>query len=216
MHARSIVATPLLFALNLAVFILELRAGDALPGLIARWGLVPADVSAALHGAPGAGPGVLVTLVTSAFLHAGWAHLAVNLAYLAVFGAAVEAAVGLRRFLGLYLAGAAIGGLAQVLAQPDATTPVVGASAAIAALIAGYLALFPGATLASLAPVLFVSPAANVPALLLLVIWVVAQVFSGVASIASASGVAWWAHVGGFAVGLAAAPVLRRRKRIRW
>jgi membrane associated rhomboid family serine protease len=129
--------------------------------------------------------------------------------YLAVFGAAIEERLGGPRFLALYLLCALGGSLAHLALQPQSTAPAVGASGAIAGLIAAHLVLFPGATLGSLAPVLFFQVAENVPALLLLLVWVVSQLLSGVAGITQVSGVAWGAHLGGFMFGLAVALVLR-------
>jgi membrane associated rhomboid family serine protease len=207
--------TWVLVGLDLAVYALELRAGDSLDGLVSRWGLVPADLAAIWQGGPGATPAALVTLVTSQFLHAGWIHLLVNLAYLSVFGAGVERSLGWRRYLALYLLSGIGGGLAFVWTQSDVVEPALGASGAIAGVIAAYLVLLPGATLGALAPVLFFHSAANVPALLLLAFWLLAQFFNGVASITSTSSAAGWAHAGGFLCGALLAPLLRPRRR-RW
>ncbi len=201
---------------NLAVFGLELSQGDDLAGFLQRWGLVPWDVSPALRREAGSDPAALVTLVSSTFLHSGWFHLATNLLYLAAFGGAVEGRLGGARYLALYAAAGVLGGLAYVLAEPDAQRPAVGASGAVAGVIAANLVLFPGATLGTLAPVLFFQPVQNIPALVLLVLWLVAQLFSGVASITGASGVAWWAHAGGFAAGFVLAPILGPRQRRWW
>lgn len=208
--------TGLFVLANLAAFAVELAQGDRLPELIQRWGLVPADVSGALRGEPGSSPAALVTLVSGAFLHAGWLHLLVNMLYLAVFGAAVEQRLGPARFAALYLAAAVLGGVTLTVAQPDSTQPAVGASGAIAGVIAAHLVLFPGATLGTLVPVLFFQPVQDVPALLLLALWLVAQLFSGVASVAVTGSVGWWAHAGGFASGLLLAPLLRPRQRRWW
>lgn len=213
------VATAGLVALNLLGFLLELQAGPNLDGLLQRWGLVPAEVARAVRGV--GEQGALFTLVSSQFLHVGWLHLLVNVLYLGVFGAAVEGAIGSPRFVVLYLLGGAIGAGAHVLAQPDATQPAIGASGAVAAVIAANLALSPGGTLGTLAPVLFVSSsstARDLPALGLLLVWVVAQVFSGVAGLDAPEGVmvAWWSHLGGFLGGLALSGLLRPRRRRRW
>ncbi|MGI9145722.1 MAG: rhomboid family intramembrane serine protease [Chloroflexota bacterium] len=201
--------TSVLIVANVAAFVLELGMDRGLDGFIRRWGLVPADVLEALHGNDG--PAALVTLLTSAFLHAGWLHLLSNLLYLAVFGPPVERRVGVARFGLLYLSSGLVGSLAYLLAQPGSEQPAVGASGAIAGVIAAHLVLFPGATLGSLAPVLFLHVVESTPTFLLLSLWLATQLLSSVASLTASSGIAWWAHVGGFATGLAIAPLLRRR-----
>ena len=194
-----------LVMLNLALFLFEVGSGAQADPLLRRWGLVPADVLAS--------PAAWVTLLTSLFLHGGWLHLISNLLYLAVFGGSVERRLGSARYLLLYLACGVLGGLTYVVAQPTSEAPAVGASGAIAGVIAANLVLLPGATLGSIAPVLFFEPAANLPALLL-VVWLLAQLFSGLsaASLTATTGIAWWAHVGGFASGLVLGPMLRPRR----
>jgi membrane associated rhomboid family serine protease len=199
------VVTLALVGLNLVAFAVELSLGTELAPFVRRWGLVPADV---LDG----GAAAFITVWTSAFLHVGWLHLAFNLLYLGVFGPPVERRLGPGRFLVLYLACGAAGGLAYVLAQPAATVPALGASSAVAGLIAAHLVLYPGATLGSIAPVLFFRVVESTPTVLLLVLWLVIQAFTGVAALTTTSGVAWWAHLGGFASGLALAPLLRKRR----
>jgi len=198
-----------LVALNLAVFVLEVSLGGEVDAFVRRWGLVPND----LRGSEG--QGALVTLLTSTFLHAGWLHLLSNLLYLTVFGLPVEHRVGSARFSLLYVVSAVVGSLSYLVAQPTSQTPAVGASGAIAGVIAAHLVLYPGATLGSVAPVLFLSVVESTPTLLLLLLWLATQIFSSVASLTTSTGIAWWAHVGGFAAGLVLAPLLRKRRMAR-
>jgi len=135
--------------------------------------------------------------------------------YLTVFGLPVERRVGSARFSLLYLVSAVVGSLSYLVAQPTSQTPAVGASGAIAGVIAAHLVLYPGATLGSVAPVLFLSVVESTPTLLLLLLWLATQVFSSVASLTTSTGIAWWAHVGGFAAGLVLAPLLRKRRMAR-
>jgi membrane associated rhomboid family serine protease len=195
------VVTLALVVLNLAVFALELSQGADVDAFVRRWGLVPADV----HEVPLAA----ITLLTSTFLHAGWFHLGANMLYLVVFGLPVERRVGPARFATIYAMSALAGSVAYLLAQPQSPTPAIGASGAIAGIIAANLVLFPGATLGSLSPVLFLHVAESTPTLLLLIVWLATQVLSSVASLTTSTGIAWWAHLGGFACGLVLAPVLR-------
>jgi membrane associated rhomboid family serine protease len=203
------VLTWALITANVAAFVLELTLGGRLDAFVRRWGLVPADVFESVRGVDG--PAALVTLLTSAFLHAGWLHLLSNVLYLAVFGPPVERRLGAARFGLLYLASGVVGGLAYLLAQPSSDVPAVGASGAIAGVIAAHLVLFPGATLGSLAPVLFLRVVESTPTLLLLLVWLGTQLLSSVASLTTSTGIAWWAHVGGFVTGLAVAPLIRIR-----
>src|SRR3954453_18926534 len=199
--------TAALVVANLLVFLFELSLGENVDGFILRWGLVPADV--------GEGPGAWITLLPSLFLHAGWLHLGSNLLYLAVFGPPVERRLGGVRFAIVFLASGVMGNVVHLLVQPTSTVPAIGASGAISGLIAAHLVLFPGATLGTLAPVLFLHVVESTPVLLLLLLWLAAQLFLGVASLASTTSVAWWAHVGGFLTGLAFASLLKGRRRIR-
>lgn len=203
--------TALLVAANLAAFAVELSLGSGLDAFVRRWGVVPADALDSLRGSTG--PAALVTLLTSTFLHAGWLHLLSNVLYLGVFGLPVERRLGAARFALLYLVSGLVGSLAYLLAQPASEVPAVGASGAIAGVIAAHLVLFPGATLGSLAPVLFLHVVESTPTLLLLVVWLATQLFSSVASLTSSTGIAWWAHVGGFVGGLTLTPLVRTRRR---
>jgi membrane associated rhomboid family serine protease len=203
--------TSALVVANLLGFLYELSLGDGLDGFLHRWGLIPADVRASVEGGADS-PAALVTLLTSMFLHTGWLHLISNLLYLAVFGPPVERQLGSARFAALYLASGLVGGIAHQLAQPMSTQPALGASGAVAGVIAAYLVLFPGATLGSVAPVLFFHKVENTPAVLLLLVWVATQLLSGVASLTASTSVAWWAHLGGFLTGFAIAVLVRPRR----
>jgi membrane associated rhomboid family serine protease len=186
------VVTVGLVACMLAGFVLELSRGGEADLLLRRWGLVPADVLAS--------PAAWVTLFTSLFLHAGWLHLLSNVVYLGVFGGSVEQRLGRLRYVGVYLASGVLGGLSYVAAQPTSDAPAVGASGAIAGIIAANLVL-----------VVHRATGPSRPALVLLVVWLLTQLFSGVASITATTGIAWWAHLGGFASGLVLTRVLRKR-----
>ncbi len=149
---------------------------------------------------------VLVTPFTSMFLHGGWLHLLGNMIFLWVFGDNVEDAMGHKRYAVFYIfAGLAATATHIALNQSD-LVPAIGASGAIAGVLGAYLVLFPRATVSAILPIfiLFWIPF-RVPAVLLIGFWFLLQVFSGVASLASADvtgGTAWFAHIGGFVAGI--------------
>jgi len=161
-----------------------------------------------------------LTIFTSMFLHGGWVHIASNMLFLWIFGNNVEDALGRTRFLAFYLASGVVAALAQAVAQTltgDVYTPMVGASGAIAGVLAGYLVLFPHArVLTYVFPVFF----PVLPAFLILGYWIATQVFSLVFGSAQ-SGVAFMAHVGGFVAGFLLVRWMGRRpawraRRVAW
>ena len=188
-----------LIALNGLVFVAELaaHAQGGLEEFVRHWSLVPADYTMHTgHGGP-----VPWTLVTSMFLHGGWGHLLGNMVYLGIFGDNVESALGHLRYLAFYLLAGICGGLAQVLTQPHSTVPTLGASGAISGVLAAYVLYFPHNRVL----VWFWFRSLAVPALLVIGLWIVMQLISGAGSLIAAGpggGVAYLAHVGGFAGGL--------------
>jgi membrane associated rhomboid family serine protease len=156
-----------------------------------------------------------VPLFSSMFLHGGWAHLIGNMIYLWIFGDNVEDRLGHLRYLGFYLLSGVVAALVQGHLFPDSTIPTVGASGAISGVLGAFLVLFPTARVFTLIPLLLFFPVMELPAMLYLGIWFLMQLMSGTVSLAvvqDAGGVAWWAHVGGFVVGLVLTPLLRRRQ----
>lgn len=153
------------------------------------------------------------SVLASMFLHASFWHLAGNLWVLWIFGNNVEDAFGKLGYLVFYLLSGGVATAAFVLSDPRAVTPLIGASGAIAGVMGAYLVLYPRARIVSVFPILFFLPIA-IPAALFLGIWLVGQFF------VSGTGVAWQAHVGGFAFGALAAMLLRpvllaHRRRLR-
>ncbi len=177
----------------------------ALTSLIRTLGLVPGDLSLATSPA----------LLTAMFLHAGWAHLVGNLLFLWIFGDNVEDRFGHGRFLLFYLAAGLAANLAQVAAAPDSLVPIIGASGAIAAVMGAYFVLFPRSRVVMLIWLVFYVDFVEIPAVLFLGFWFVFQFLGGVGqtTAASAGGVAFFAHVGGFAMGALAGRLLARPER---
>ncbi|MGD9798806.1 MAG: rhomboid family intramembrane serine protease [Acidimicrobiia bacterium] len=146
---------------------------------------------------------VALSPVSSMFLHGGLVHLGGNMLYLWIFGNNVEDRLGRVRYLFFYLAAGLVATAAHVLIQPDSTVPLIGASGAIAGVMGAYLVWFPRAPILSWILVFI----ASVPARWLLLYWFVSQFF-----INPNEGVAWGAHVGGFAFGVLAGLLLRRSR----
>jgi rhomboid family protein len=149
----------------------------------------------------------LLTIFTSMFMHGGLLHIAGNMLFLWIFGNNVEDSMGRPRFVVFYLLGGIAAALAQVLVSPDATTPTIGASGAIAAVLGGYALLYPRARVVTLVIVIFFITLIELPALLVLGGWFLLQLFYGTADLTQplaggGGGVAYFAHIGGFVFGL--------------
>jgi membrane associated rhomboid family serine protease len=222
-----------IIAINLLVFIYEISLGSQVHRnqLLCDWGTIPRDVTNffAPPSRPelAAGPcglsssqvgvDVLLRPFTSMFMHAGWFHILGNMLFLWIFGDNVEDALGHLRYLVFYLVCGLGADAAYILMSPHDLLPAVGASGAIAGVMGAYLVLYPRANIAVLVPLLILLGAFYVPAALLIGLWFLMQLVSGVASIGYATGgsggVAWWAHVGGFLVGMLLVSLLRPRRR---
>jgi membrane associated rhomboid family serine protease len=192
-----------LIALNVIIFLVELNGGDA---FIRQWAFIPrrfgADPAGDAH-----------TVFSAMFMHGGWLHLGGNMLYLWIFGDNVEDAFGPIKFLVFYLVCGIAATFAQFAVTPNSNIPNVGASGAIAGVLGGYLLLFPHARVR----VLMGNQIVAMPAIFVLGLWIVLQVFSGVGSIANTAqtedtgGVAYMAHVGGFVAGFLLTFLLRDR-----
>lgn len=212
---RKPVVTWALIALSAAVFAYELSLStEAATVMLTRYGVVPSVLTGGgltLPRSQGGSLGALITPITSLFLHAGGLHLLGNMWFLHVFGDNVEDELGRPQFLLFYL-GAGLGAsLFQVLVEPNSIVPMVGASGAISAVLAAYVVLHPRALVLTLVPIplaLFV----EVPAFVFVFVWFALQLLFGFLSTSgfASGGVAWWAHVGGFLVGLSAILLHRR------
>jgi len=179
--------------------------------LIAQYGLVPYEF---LHGVdlpPLIFLPIWITLFTSMFLHGGLLHVLGNMLYLWIFGDNVEDAMGHARFLLFYLICGVVAGVSQSALSATSTVPQIGASGAIAGVLAAYFMLYPFARVLTLIPILFFVRLIAIPAIILLGIWFLLQVVSGVGSGPSGGGVAWFAHVGGFLAGGVLVFLFRKR-----
>ncbi|MDQ6674094.1 MAG: rhomboid family intramembrane serine protease [Chloroflexota bacterium] len=206
--------------LNVLAFVFELGVGGtaALDNLFLAAGVVPVEFTRGVLVGPPPPLGMpWTTLLTSMFLHGGLLHIASNMLYLFIFGDNVEDRLGHFRFLVFYFVCGIAAGLTHIVVNASSEVPSVGASGAIAGVLAAYWRLFPHArvrTLVFLGPVILIP---RIAAALLILFWFATQFFSGVTSLGvtteQTSGVAVWAHIGGFIAGLILVGVLRPRNR---
>jgi membrane associated rhomboid family serine protease len=205
----------LLITVNVLVFLgMFLMSDTALEAFFYEHAMIPANYMDGL-----VDWGDVMDIFTSMFMHAGLAHIVGNMIYLWIFGDNVEDRVGHGRYLIFYLVGGLIADLAHFLTDPYSTLPTVGASGAIAAVLGAYLVYFPGSRIATYVPLppgIFYK-LTMLPAAVVLGFWFVFQLFDGVAALGGgdASGVAYWAHIGGFVAGMLMAWLLPTQRRTR-
>jgi membrane associated rhomboid family serine protease len=156
-----------------------------------------------------------VTIFTSMFMHGGLLHIAGNMLFLWIFGNNVEDSMPIWRFPFFYLLGGAVALAAQTIINPDATAPTIGASGAVAGVLGGYALLYPRARVITLILIIFFFTIVELPALVVLGLWFLIQLFYGAAElaqpVAGEGGVAYFAHIGGFLFGLAAIRLFANR-----
>lgn len=197
------VVTFALIALNILVFFIELNGGEA---FIKQWAFIPSRFSSNPVGEAS-------TIFSAMFMHGGWLHLFGNMLYLWIFGDNVEDEFGPLQFLAFYLLCGIAATFAQFYFSVGSSIPNVGASGAIAGVLGAYIVMFPSAKVS----VLVGRQVVALPAVVVLGMWIVLQLFSGVGSIAQTTGttetggVAYMAHVGGFAAGLLMSFLFRGR-----
>jgi membrane associated rhomboid family serine protease len=195
--------TALIIGANVLVFLLELAGGDA---FVNRWSLLPADIVAGRN---------WFTILTSMFMHAGWMHIIGNMLFFWVFGPEIEDVMGPVRYLLFYLLGGLAATVAQVAIDPTSTVPSLGASGAIAAVMGAFIITYPRDRIRTVLLLGWFSQVTFVPAIVLVGLWFLTQVFSEVGALVQTQtgGVAYMAHVGGFAFGAIAARLFESRRR---
>lgn len=192
----------LLIALNIVIFMLQLGLGSQMNRMLYVYGLVPARYSVA-HIAEYFSFGQQVFAFFSfMFLHGGFLHLIGNMWSLYIFGDNVEDQLGPLRYLAFYLSCGVLSGLSHVLTNWYSNVPTIGASGAIAGVMGAYFLLFPHARILTLIPILFIPWFVEIPAFFFLAIWFFFQFLRAAGSAAEISGIAWWAHIGGFICGM--------------
>ncbi|HAA84897.1 MAG TPA: rhomboid family intramembrane serine protease [Kosmotogaceae bacterium] len=211
-YKRSYVLYSVL-AVNILVFVYSLNLGEReLLRFFYTYGLVPARYTS---------PDFplefsrfnLLPFVTSAFMHGGWTHIFTNLWALFIFGDNVEDKLGHTRFLIYYLIWAVGANLVQFAFAHTLDKPIVGASGAVAGVMGAYLCFYPWSRVLTIVPVFFFPLLFYLPAYTYLIVWFLLQFLSGTLSIVESTqtGVAWWAHIGGFALGYIMARGYNRR-----
>jgi membrane associated rhomboid family serine protease len=205
---RFPVVTWLLIILNTLAFLYEFQLSPAaLEKFIRIWGLVPTRLIAYPESA-------WDTIFTAMFLHGGWFHILSNMWFLLIFGDNIEDRLGAGRYLLFYLLSGVAAALMQVYILQTSSDPMIGASGAIAGVLGAYLISFPRARIASIVPIFFIFTIVEIPASIFLLFWFVSQLFSGWLLLegSNGSGVAWWAHIGGFLFGLLTVGLFARRR----
>ena len=202
--------------INILVFLFEITLGAGVDRFVGAFGVVPERTIYILFQAPEYIHLAVIPLFTSMFMHGGWFHLLGNVLFLYIFGDNIEDTLGHFRYAVFYIGCGVAASLIHLATHPASTIPTIGASGAIAGIMGAYFLLFPGSRIVTLVPFFFFIQLIEVPAFVFLGIWFLIQFLSGFFSFAVSSElsrIAWWAHIGGFAVG--AGYVLLRYERLR-
>jgi membrane associated rhomboid family serine protease len=192
----------LLIALNVLAFLWELSLGRSLEAALMNIAFIPK-----LFWVNGYWLNDVIRIMVSMFLHGGLLHIGSNMLYLWIFGDNVEDRLGHFRYLVFYIACGFLATLGHAFFSPQSSVPAIGASGAIAGVLGAYLILFPRAQVTTLIPIFFFITVREIPAVVLLGLWFVLQLFSGVGSLGvpgsqDMGGVAYFAHIGGFVAGM--------------
>ena len=218
-----------LIAINIFVYLYQ----RGHPEFTSGYSVVPAEITsghdlvgtyriggARLDLAPGPTP-IYLTLLSSMFMHGGFMHIAGNMLYLWIFGDNVEDRLGHVRYLIFYLLCGAFAACAQTYINGASLVPMIGASGAISGVLGAYIVLFPHSRVLTIVPIVFFIQLLEVPAIVLLGLWFLMQLLSGVGTLgdrADVGGVAFWAHVAGFVAGLGFVYVFKQpeRQKVEW
>ena len=192
-----------IIVLNALVFLYELQLSrPELQLFVEAFAVIPVDFT-------------WPSVITSMFLHEGWMHLLGNMLYLWIFGDNVEDQLGHFGFLLFYLAAGAAAALGQVFVSAGSAIPMIGASGAIAGVMGAYFVMYPHSRVLTVVFLLFFMDMVEIPAIFFLGIWFIKELFSGVGSLGASSmsgGVAFWAHIVGFAAGATVGLFFRVRR----
>jgi len=194
---------------NIGVFLFQVLAGPYEEALVYEFALIPYNFVSSLSIAN------IGDIFTSMFMHAGLAHIGGNMLYLWIFGDNIEDSMGHGKYILFYLVGGIVASITHILTNPGSQIPTVGASGAIAAVLGAYLVLYPQSRVLTIIPLGFFIRMTTIPAGIVLGMWFVLQLFSGVLSIGGpdVGGVAFWAHIGGFVAGVVMAKLMGKQRK---
>ncbi len=207
---RFPVITILLIALNVGVFLYQVISPQGLNYHVVRMGVIPYEITHFRSLAEGIRLSPPLTLFAAMFIHGGLFHLIGNMLFLWIFGNNIEDFLGPLRFIPFYLLSGLGATFVQVIFSPNSRLPMIGASGAIAGILGAYLILYPAARVLTLVFLFFFIRIVAIPAAFLLGLWFVLQVFN----VGLGGGVAWFAHIGGFLVGIGLIKWVSRRQRV--
>ncbi len=222
---RTPIVTYVIIALNLLVWFVVQGAGTPAPlaASVCNLGLIPGELTALARPGDGFEMGLGMSclvdegrapqhIVTSMFLHGGWGHILGNMWFMWIFGNNVEDSMGRLRFVVFYLLSGVGAAVAQVVTQPASIIPMVGASGAISGVMGAYIILYPRVRVFTLVPLGFFLTTIALPAWVMLGYWIALQFLGSFGG--AETGVAFWAHIGGFVVGAALIKLFARREYI--
>ena len=204
---RTPLVNYVLILINVAVFLWAYVLNANPEAVYSEFALFPYEIREGLD------LGDMRDILTSMFMHAGWFHLLGNMLYLWIFGDNIEDRLGHLNYLLFYLAGGVFAAFAHYFTNPTSVIPTVGASGAIAAVLGAYLVIYPQSRVYTFIPIGFFARLRLVPAVVVLTLWFIMQLFSGVGSLGMGDqgGTAYWAHIGGFVFGLLVGFLFKKR-----
>jgi membrane associated rhomboid family serine protease len=201
--------TILLIALNMGIFVYQVISPQGLSYHVLRMGVIPYEISHFRSLAEGVRLSPPLTLLAAMFIHGGFLHLVGNMLFLWIFGNNIEDYLGPLRFILFYFLSGLGATFVQVVFSPNSRVPMIGASGAIAGILGAYLILYPAARVLTLVFLFFFIRVVAIPAAYVLGFWFVLQILSA----GLGGGVAWFAHIGGFLVGIGLIRLISRRRR---
>jgi len=216
------IVTLLLILVNVAIFLYQITLSPhAAQTFVNTYAVIPSRIQSALAGHHYSLAAALLPLFTCMFLHGGWLHIIGNMWFLWIFGSNVEDRLGSPGYLLFYLFCGIGSSATELFFTWGSHIPSLGASGAISGVLGAYIIFFPSSRILTLVPLFIIFFLARIPAFVFIGLWFAIQFLAGVGSLGHAGpgaggGVAWWAHVGGFAIGLLIALAVGRRPADNW